>query len=153
MSLKLMSYWPFLARRMMLRSTIHHRNRPRKQLWRRPQLEHRGSNWVRIFTPSRRMARRSLSKSYRQGNLSIPASVELTTYAGSAESALDFADFDRHEIRFAIGEASKTIFVPIVADALPERSEVFRIVLGNSLGEMILTERAAATVFIIDDDT
>jgi serine/threonine protein kinase len=90
---------------------------------------------------------------FRQGNLSTPASVELTTYAVSAESALDFADFDRHEIRFAIGEASKTVFIPIVADALPERSEVFRIVLGNSLGEMILTERAAATVFIIDDDT
>ena len=91
-------------------------------------------------------------KIYRQGDLSIPASVELTTYAGSAESALDFADFDRHEIRFAAGEASKTAFIPIVADAVPEKSESFRIVLGNSLGEMMLTERAAATVFIIDDD-
>ncbi len=90
---------------------------------------------------------------YRQGDLSIPASVELTTYAGTAESAVDFAEFERHEIRFAIGEASKTIFVPIVADATSEGSEAFRIVLGNSLGEMILTERAAATVFIIDDDS
>ena len=90
---------------------------------------------------------------YRQGDLSIPASVELTTYAGSAEPAVDFVDFERHEIRFAIGEASKTIFVPIVADATSEGSEAFRIVLGNSLGEMFLTERAAATVFIIDDDS
>jgi hypothetical protein len=89
---------------------------------------------------------------YRQGDLSIPASVELTTYAGSAEPALDFGAFDRHEILFAIGESSKTVFIPIVADALPERSEVFRITLHNSLGEMILAERAAATVFIIDDD-
>lgn len=49
---------------------------------------------------------------YRQGNLSIPASVELTTYAGSAESDVDFADFQRHEVFFAAGETSKTIFVP-----------------------------------------
>ncbi len=89
---------------------------------------------------------------YRQGNLSIPASVELTTYAGSAESAVDFAVFDRHEIRFEVGEASKTVFIPIVADAFPEKSEVFRIALGYSLGEMILTERATAKVIIIDDD-
>ena len=89
---------------------------------------------------------------YRQGNLSTPASVELTTYAGSAESALDFADFDRHEIRFAVGEASKTVFIPIVADDLAERSEVFRIALGNSLGEIMLSERSTATVIIIDDD-
>jgi hypothetical protein len=89
---------------------------------------------------------------YRQGNLSIPASVELTTYAGSAESAVDFADFDRHEIRFEVGEASKTVFIPIVADALPESSEAFRIALSNSLGEIMVTERAIATVIIIDDD-
>jgi hypothetical protein len=89
---------------------------------------------------------------YRQGNLSIPASVELTTYSVSAESGVDFANFERHEIRFAAGEASKTIFVPIVADATPEGSEVFRIALGNSLGEMILTEGAIATVIILDDD-
>lgn len=90
---------------------------------------------------------------YRQGNLSIPARVELTTYAVSAESAVDFMDFDRHEIWFAVGEASKTVFIPIVADALPERSEAFRIALSNSLGEDILTEGSTATVIIIDDDT
>ncbi|MDH3304969.1 MAG: protein kinase [Gammaproteobacteria bacterium] len=90
---------------------------------------------------------------YRQGNLAIPASVELTTYAGSAESAVDFMDFDRYDIRFAVGEASKTVFIPIVADALPERSEAFRIALSNSLGEDMLTEGSTATVVIIDDDT
>ena len=89
---------------------------------------------------------------YRQGDLSIPASVELTTYPGSAESAVDFGDFERHEIRFAVGETSKTIFVPIVADAIVEGSEVFRIALGNSLGEMMLTELSTATVIIVDDD-
>ena len=89
---------------------------------------------------------------YRQGDLAVPASVELTTYGVSAESAVDFGIFERHEIRFAVGEASKTIFVPIVADATPEGSEVFRIALGNTLGEIMLTERAIATVIIIDDD-
>ena len=89
---------------------------------------------------------------YRQGDLSIPASVELTTYSVSAESGVDFADFERHEIRFATGEASKTFFVPIVADATPEGSEVFRIALGNTRGEMILTEGSIATVIILDDD-
>jgi len=89
---------------------------------------------------------------YRQGDLSIPASVELTTYPGSAESAVDFGAFERHEIRFAVGETSKTIFVPIVADATVEGSEVFRIALGNSLGELMLTELSTATVIIVDDD-
>ena len=89
---------------------------------------------------------------YRQGDLAVPASVELTTYGVSAESAVDFGIFERHEIRFAVGEASKTIFVPIVADATPEGSEVFRIALGNTLGEIMLKERAIATVIIIDDD-
>lgn len=89
---------------------------------------------------------------YRQGDLADPASVELTTYAGSAESAVDFMEFDHHQIWFSAGEASKTVFIPIVADALPERSEVFRIALSNSLGEDMLTERSTATVIIIDDD-
>lgn len=90
---------------------------------------------------------------YRQGSLSIPASVELTTYAVSAEASVDFAEFDRHEVLFAAGEASKTIFVPIVSDATPEGSEVFRIALGNTRGEILLTDRAIATVVIVDDDT
>lgn len=88
----------------------------------------------------------------RQGDLSTPANVEWTTYAGSAESQLDYAGFFRSRVEFAAGEASKTIFVPIVSDNDAESNESFRISLSRPAGDMILAQPYSATVVIVDDD-
>lgn len=88
----------------------------------------------------------------RQGDLSSPANVEWTTYAGSAESQLDYAGFFRSLVEFAPGEASKMIFVPIVSDDDAETNESFRISLSRPAGDMILAEPYSATVVIVDDD-
>lgn len=88
----------------------------------------------------------------RQGDLSSPANVEWTTYAGSAESQLDYAGFFRSQVEFAAGEASKTIFVPIVSDNDAESNESFRISLSRPADDMVLAQPYSATVVIIDDD-
>ena len=88
----------------------------------------------------------------RQGDLSSPANVEWTTYAGSAESQLDYAGFFRSRVEFAAGEASKTIFVPIVSDNDAENNESFRISLSRPADDMILAQPYSATVVIVDDD-
>lgn len=88
----------------------------------------------------------------RQGDLSSATNVQWTTYAGSAESQLDYAGFFRSVVEFAAGEASKTIFVPIVSDNDPERNESFRISLSRPAGDMVLAQPYSATVVIIDDD-
>lgn len=88
----------------------------------------------------------------RQGDLSSPASVEWTTYAGSAESQLDYAGFFRIPVEFATGEKSKTVFIPIVSDNDAESDESFRISLSRPAGDMVLAQPYSATVVIIDDD-
>ncbi len=88
----------------------------------------------------------------RQGDLSSPANVEWTTYAGSAESQLDYAGFFRSLVEFAPGEASKMIFIPIVSDNDAESNESFRISLSRPAGDMVLAQPYSATVVIVDDD-
>ena len=88
----------------------------------------------------------------RQGDLSSPASVEWTTFSGSAESQLDYASFFRRQLQFAAGEETKTIFIPIVSDATAESDEDFQVALSTPGGDMILAHPFTATVTIIDDD-
>ena len=88
----------------------------------------------------------------RRGDLSTRASVEWTTFAGSAEPQLDYASFERRVEQFAVGEKTKTILIPIVADVTAESIENFQIALSRPGGNMILAEPFTATVTIIDDD-
>jgi len=88
----------------------------------------------------------------RKGDLSTFASVEWSTYAGSARPQLDYAETDRRLEQFAAGESSKTILVPIVSDNIVESDEDFRISLGRPSGDMDLLEPFTASVTIIDDD-
>jgi len=89
----------------------------------------------------------------RQGDISSEASVEWTTFGDSAESQLDFVGFDRGLVLFAAGEASKTIFIPIVSDTAMERDESFQVALSRPGDDMVLAEPFTATVTIIDDDS
>ena len=89
----------------------------------------------------------------RQGDLSSQASVEWATVADSAEPQLDYVGFDRRLVQFAAGEATQTIFIPIVSDTAAESDESFQVALSRPAGDMILAEPFTATVTIIDDDT
>jgi serine/threonine protein kinase len=88
----------------------------------------------------------------RQGNFSKPASVEWTTIADTAEPQVDYAGTSRSMVKFAAGETTQTIFIPIVSDATPEGDEVFRITLHDPTGQPTLGEPSSATVVIVDDD-
>jgi serine/threonine protein kinase len=89
----------------------------------------------------------------RQGDLSRRASVEWATVGDSAEPQLDYVGFDRRLVQFAAGEATQTIFIPIVSDTAAESDESFQVALSRPAGDMILAEPFTATVTIIDDDT
>ena len=55
-------------------------------------------------------------------------------------------------VRFAAGESSKTITIPLINDLLVEGSETFTIALSNAVGAT-LGSPAAATVTVLDNDS
>jgi hypothetical protein len=69
---------------------------------------------------------------------------------GAASSRCDYAT-SVGTLRFALGEGSKTIFVPLVNDAYTESAENFAITLINPLGAT-LGPVSTATITINDDD-
>jgi serine/threonine protein kinase len=89
----------------------------------------------------------------RQGDLSTPASVEWSTFPGAADPQLDYAGANRQLVRFAAGEKTQVIFIPIVSDNSVEPDEDFQIVLGMPGGSVALGEPHVATAFIVDDDS
>jgi len=88
----------------------------------------------------------------RLGGDSGPVDVELTTYGRSAKTDTDFVPFSAHRLRFADGEMSRILFIPIIDDAVPESEEIFEIVLGTTNAQMVLKEPSSAMAIIIDDD-
>jgi co-chaperonin GroES (HSP10) len=98
----------------------------------------------------------------RLGDLSQPARVDYLTsdpsglnncsqFTGNASSRCDYAT-TAGTLRFAAGETSKTIFVPIIDDVYLDGPEVFTLTLSNSVGGD-LSGINAATITIIDNDT
>lgn len=69
---------------------------------------------------------------------------------GAASSRCDYAT-SVGTLRFTVGEASKTIFVPLVDDSYAEGPESFTLTLSKPSGSNIGTI-SAATVTIADDD-
>ncbi|HEX8887641.1 MAG TPA: Calx-beta domain-containing protein [Pyrinomonadaceae bacterium] len=97
----------------------------------------------------------------RLGNISQPATVDYQTsdpsgltpcsqVTGNASQRCDYA-ISAGTLRFAAGESSKTIFIPIVNDVYVEGPESFTITLSNPTGT-ILGLINSATVTINDDD-
>jgi hypothetical protein len=83
----------------------------------------------------------------RSGDLSGATEISWWTADGTALADRDFADLGARVERFAPGEPSRTVFVPLTNDATPEPARSFSVLLG----------RAGATVDelrvdIIDDD-
>jgi hypothetical protein len=98
----------------------------------------------------------------RGGDLSVPVTVNYSTSDaaglqncnvanGTASSRCDYAT-TVGTVRFAAGESTKTISIPVVDDGYVEGMESFTITLSNPTGT-ILGSNTAATVSIVDDDT
>lgn len=84
----------------------------------------------------------------RSGDLSKSAEVSWWTQGGTAVADADYADLGARVERFAPGEASRTVYVPLTNDSVREPVKSFTVVLGRSPGEVI----ARARVDIVDDD-
>ncbi len=76
---------------------------------------------------------------------------ECNVMNGMGSSRCDYAT-TIGTLRFAIGESSKTIFIPVVDDAYAEGNEAFTITLRNPSGTTLGTQ-ASATITIQDNDT
>ncbi|MEK6282886.1 MAG: SBBP repeat-containing protein [Acidobacteriota bacterium] len=76
---------------------------------------------------------------------------ECNLFNGVASSRCDYA-ISIGTLRFAAGEASKTIFIPIVDDSYAEGNEAFNITLSNPTGTT-LSSPTTATITIQDNET
>jgi hypothetical protein len=83
----------------------------------------------------------------RSGDLSGAAEISWWTADGTAVADRDFADLGARVERFAPGEASRTVFVPLTNDAAPEPARSFTVLLG--LAGVTVDE---LRVDILDDD-
>jgi len=70
---------------------------------------------------------------------------------GNASSRCDYAS-TVGTLRFAVGENSKTIFIPVVDDGYVEGAESFTIKLSNPSSGTILGANSSATITITDND-
>ena len=96
----------------------------------------------------------------RTGDLTIQASVDYSTSdIGGAHDCKASGDFASARcdyltslgtLRFAAGESSKTIIVPIVDDAYTEKSETLAVRLSGAAGAVLDVQ--AATLTILDND-
>ena len=68
------------------------------------------------------------------------------TADGSAVAERDYADLGARIERFAPGEASRTVYVPIIKDAARKPPRSFNVLLGRGDGEA-----SAMRVDIVDD--
>jgi serine/threonine protein kinase len=83
----------------------------------------------------------------RSGDLSGTAEVSWWTADGSAVADRDYADLGARIERFAPGEASRTVYVPITNDTMSEPARNFSVLLGRG-GDAASEIR----VNIVDDD-
>lgn len=98
----------------------------------------------------------------RTGDLSVASSVDYATadssganncnvINGNASARCDY-ETTIGTLRFAVGESSKSITIPIIEDAYAEGNENFTITLSNPFGAAVVTP-GAATITINDDET
>jgi hypothetical protein len=89
----------------------------------------------------------------RAGGTARPASVVWWTSDDSAIADEDYADLGQRTEDFAPGEQSRSLYIPLVRDALPERGESFYVYLGDYDPEQrSLTAYSTTRVDITDDD-
>ncbi len=79
------------------------------------------------------------------------ALTECNVFNGLASSRCDYAT-SIGTLNFAAGEASKTLFIPLVDDAYADGNETFTVTLSNATGTALGTP-ASASITIVDNET
>jgi len=79
-------------------------------------------------------------------------SVTFTTSDGTAVAGSDYTAVTA-VVNFAVGEGSKTVSVPILADTIVESKETVNLTLSNPTGGGTLAAQRTAVLFITDNDT
>ena len=103
----------------------------------------------------------SITVNEAAGTVSIPVvrtsgsdgtvGVQYTTVGGSAQAGGDFTARSGTLV-FGPGETTKSIVVPIVADALGEPNETFNLAIDLAIGGASVLQPRTATITIVDDD-
>jgi hypothetical protein len=106
---------------------------------------------AQVVTVSERQAGAAAVVRRSGGNLG-PSSVVWRTSDGSATAGGDYANLGAIVERFAAGEKSRTIHVPIVGDSTAEGSESFFVTLGEGDGAGEGVEPAQRLEIVIEDD-
>jgi hypothetical protein len=83
----------------------------------------------------------------RAGPLNTPAAVDYATANGTATAGADYTAVSG-TLSFAANQASKTIIIPLAADAAAEPAETFTVLLRNPQGTLQLGSPASVTVTI-----
>jgi glucose/arabinose dehydrogenase len=88
----------------------------------------------------------------RPGGIASGVAVDYTSLDGTAQEPDDYSAVSG-TLTFAAGQASQTITIPIVEDALDEANETVELALSNPTGGATLGSPAAATLTINDNDS
>ncbi len=88
----------------------------------------------------------------RSGDLSGAATVSWWTVEGTALADSDYADLGARVERFAPGEATKTVYVPLTNDAVAEPAKSFGVRLGRRDGAQDGQPAWEMRVDVVDDD-
>jgi len=88
----------------------------------------------------------------RSGDLSGSAEVSWWTADGTAVAERDYADLGARVERFAPGEKSRIVYVPLTNDAVAEPSRSFKVMLGRGDAARSGSVAGEMRVDIIDDD-
>jgi hypothetical protein len=89
----------------------------------------------------------------RTGPADKPGSVVWWLGSATASENDDYGKLGQHTERFEAGEETRTIFIPLINDSDPERTESFYIYLGRySPQRQHLDALASLRIDIVDDD-
>jgi serine/threonine protein kinase len=88
----------------------------------------------------------------RSGDLSGTATVSWWTVDGTALADADYADLGARIERFAPGEVSRTVYVPLTNDAVAEPAKSFGVRLGRRDGAVEGESTWEMRVDVVDDD-
>ena len=88
----------------------------------------------------------------RSGDLAGSAEVSWWTGDGTAVADRDYADLGARVERFAPGEKSRIVYVPLTNDAVPEPARSFKVMLGRGDAARSGSVAGEMRVDILDDD-
>jgi hypothetical protein len=85
----------------------------------------------------------------RTGGTASDVTVAYATVAGTALAGADYAA-TAGTVTFGVGETTKTVWVPVVADSTAEPTETFSLTLSDPTGGAALGPQATAVVYVMD---